>query len=343
MKAASLHPDTWAALFAQRDRPAHAILIGGRAGLLKTDLAIEFAAALLCEAPTPLGACGACPACNWFAQGNHPDFRYLRPDSEASAEEGEAKPAEKGKPSREIRIEQVRALADYLNTSTHRSGYRVIVVAPAEAMNRHTANALLKSLEEPRPGTVFLLVSDAPDLLLPTIRSRCRQIAISLPDRDKALEFLSSKGVLRAEHWLSRAGGAPGLALSLSSGSEGRLLEILERHFANERRLDARSAASDVEKLLRSEGDLEMISVVSWLHRRVIDRILVGNGLPARHFTEINGSARFADPADCVSKYNKINDKMLVFKKLSKHTLNNRLFLEEMFSVYSQSPVPEGA
>lgn len=342
MRIANLHSGTWAALQAQRERPAHAILLGGRAGLLKTELAIEYAASLLCEAPQSSHACGVCAACNWFAQGNHPDFRLIRPDAEASAEDGEAKPAEKGKPSREIRIEQVRALGDFLNTSTHRSGYRVIVVAPAEAMNRHTANALLKSLEEPRPGTVFLLVSDVPDLLLPTIRSRCRQIQIPPPRREKALEFLAARGTPRSDYWLSRAGGAPGLAMFLANGSEGRLLAVLERHLLNERHVDARAAASEVEKLLRGEDDLEMITVVSWLHRLAIDQALVGNNLLARHFSEMKAAEKSGESIENTKKYIKINEKMIEFKKLSKHTLNNRLFLEEMFSIYSRFGVMEG-
>jgi DNA polymerase-3 subunit delta' len=342
MRTSELHPGTWAILQAQRERPAHALLLGGRGGLLKTELAIEFAASLLCEAPETSGACGRCAACNWFSQGNHPDFRLLRPDAAAPTDEGETKQAEKGKPSREIRIEQVRAIVDFLNTSTHRSGYRVVVVAPAEAMNRNTANALLKSLEEPRPGTVFLLVSSAPDQLLPTIRSRCRQVQISLPLREKSLEYVSARGIPRTEYWLSRAGGAPGLALALANGSEGRLLGILEQHFLDEKHIDARAAAVEVEKLLRSEVDLEMITVVSWLHRLMIDKALAENRLPARHFPEMNGATKSAKTVLETKNHLKINNKIIEFKKLSKHTLNNRLFLEEMFSVYSRFGVTEG-
>src|SRR5262249_31352913 len=151
----------WEKLQARRQRLPHALLITGQRGLGKYALAKEFAAGLLCEDPGTDGrACGRCLACGWVAQGNHPDFRPLQPDALAEAE-NEAEDGKK-KASQQITIEQVRGLDDFFNIGTHRSGLRVILVYPTEAMNRNTANALLKSLEEPSPGTLFLLVSGEP-------------------------------------------------------------------------------------------------------------------------------------------------------------------------------------
>ncbi|HMV01241.1 MAG TPA: DNA polymerase III subunit delta', partial [Rhodocyclaceae bacterium] len=147
---------------ARRTRLPHALLLAGPRGLGKFALAQAFASGLLCEQPGMDGrSCGTCIACGWMAQGNHPDFRLLQPEALAAGDEGadEGK-GDKKKASQQITIDQVRELDDFLNVGTHRSGLRVILVHPAEAMNRSTANALLKSLEEPGAGTVFLLVSD---------------------------------------------------------------------------------------------------------------------------------------------------------------------------------------
>src|SRR5438105_9376666 len=165
----------WDELGRYRGQLPHALLLRGREGLGAEALARAFAQSLLCESPQAGGlACGRCPACNWFAQGNHPDFRMLQPESlapepPAESEEG---PAKKEKKSEQIRIDQVRALQDFLGVGTHRGGLRVIVVHPAETMNPNTQNALLKNLEEPPPGTVFVLVTANAERLLPTVRSR---------------------------------------------------------------------------------------------------------------------------------------------------------------------------
>src|SRR5690349_18829158 len=145
--------DAWKELGRYRGQRPHALLLRGREGLGAEALAQTFAQSLLCESPQADGLpCGRCPACNWFAQGNHPDFRLLQPESfapDAAAEGEDAPPAKKEKKSEQIRIDQVRALQDFLGIGTHRGGLRVIVVHPAEAMNENTQNALLKNLEEP--------------------------------------------------------------------------------------------------------------------------------------------------------------------------------------------------
>src|SRR5207247_4155502 len=112
-------------------------------------------------------------------------------------------------PILEIKIYQVRELADFLNIRSHRGGLRVALVHPAEEMNINAANALLKALEEPPAGAVFLLVSHRPARLLPTIRSRCVALPVAVPPREAALRWLSGQGMPDAERWLAYAGGAP--------------------------------------------------------------------------------------------------------------------------------------
>ena len=204
----------------------HAILLHGPHGTGKTRFAERFAQALLCEAPTANGdACDRCASCHWFVQYSHPDYRRLRPEvlDESTAAEGdetgEADESRKGAkttkvPSKEIKIDQIRALADFMNISTHRQGMRVVILYPAEALNAAASNALLKTLEEPPPHTIFLLVSNRPDRLLPTILSRCRKFALAMPPSRLALAWLAEQGIQDAEAWLAEQGGAPLAALA---------------------------------------------------------------------------------------------------------------------------------
>ncbi|HUX25456.1 MAG TPA: DNA polymerase III subunit delta', partial [Burkholderiales bacterium] len=166
-----------------RDKLPHALLFHGRAGIGKLHLAQVLAQSLLCENRSDIGlACGTCPACAWFTSGNHPDFRLVQPEVLAPAQEdgeaGEGGEEGKKKPSKQIKIEQIRALSDFLNVGSHRNGYRVVLIYPAESMNPGSANALLKSLEEPSSGVVFLLISHQPSKLLATVRSRCHALVL---------------------------------------------------------------------------------------------------------------------------------------------------------------------
>ena len=113
------------------------------------------------------------------------------------------------KPSRAILIDQVRAIGEFLALAAHRGGRRIVVLAPAEALNGPAANALLKLLEEPPPGAVFIAVTDELDAVLPTVRSRCVLLRAPVPTTEAALAWLRAQGVEDAEAKLAEAGGAP--------------------------------------------------------------------------------------------------------------------------------------
>lgn len=271
---------------AERERFAHAWLIHGLAGIGKRNFALAAAAALLCEQPRQAMACGACQACHWLASGNHPDFRRVRPEAVA-LEEGEvaeesASQAKKA-PSREIRVEQMRALSGWFNTATHRGGWRVAVVYPAQAMNHITANALLKVLEEPPPQTVFLLTTDAPDLLLPTIVSRCRRLPLSVPAFDEASAWLREQGVTDPADWLAAAGGAPLRALSLSQAGETPCPAWLQgflRELATDGAPEGGAWAATADAL---EG-MDAALWIDTLQRLFVDLSLVAVGAAPRYF-----------------------------------------------------------
>ncbi len=203
-------------LLASRSAMHHALLIEGQPHIGKQDFALAVAAALLCEAPDDGGqACGACLACGWFREGSHPDFRWVRPEANDPGFEAR----KDRKPSRQIRVEQVRAIAGFVNIGAHRAGRKVILVEPAEAMNAVSANALLKTLEEPAGDTVFLLVCGRPDALPATVRSRCRRHVLATPPAGAAAQWLAAQSGIdagEAADWIAAAGGAPLHALRLA-------------------------------------------------------------------------------------------------------------------------------
>lgn len=193
----------WQRLLAGRGRPAQALLLAGPRGVGKGALALAWAQALLCEAPLADGAaCGTCPACHWFDTGGHPDFRRVTLQ-EKTGKEGETRMATA------IEVDQAREAVDYVQLSTYRAGFRVVLVNPADSLNLAAANALLKVLEEPPLNTVFVLVSDQPRRLLPTIRSRCTRLDIGLPSIDQAAQWLAGQGVDDAKNLLALSGGTP--------------------------------------------------------------------------------------------------------------------------------------
>ncbi len=333
MNVISLHNKVWSGLLSRRERLPHAMLLIGQKGLGKFDLARQFAALLLCENPLPDGLhCGQCLACNWYAQGNHPDFRLLQPDAlsdELEVEEG------KKKPSQQITIEQVRALDDFLSVGTHRGGLRIVIVYPAEAMNRSTANSLLKTLEEPPPDTLFLLVSSESMRLLPTIRSRCQVVSIPVPPANIAATVLTEAGIDQPERWLALAGGSPGLAIELATTGQHAWLEMIISRLAAGDRAEPLSMAADVEKAIKeSKGKLSLKQLVDVMQKWLVDLTLARNGLPIRYF--LPQQATISRLADMIPHVRLIHAyrAFLTHRRAVEQPLNARLFLEGVFLDY---------
>ena len=168
---------------------AHALLLHAPGGVGQFELGLLLAQGWLCESTSvPLGErpCGPCASCRLVAAHSHPDLLVLVPEAlreglgwaAADAEEGGEDKAGKKKPSKEIRVDEVRAAIALALTTSSRGRGKVIVIHPAERMNAIAANAFLKTLEEPAGEARFVLCTAAPDGLLPTIRSRCQAIAL---------------------------------------------------------------------------------------------------------------------------------------------------------------------
>ena len=333
MNVIELHQPVWDGLQARRGQLPHALLLVGQKGLGKYELAKQFAASLLCESPEPHGlACGKCLACNWYSQGNHPDFRLLQPDAlneEAEAEEG------KKKLSQQITIDQVRGMDEFLTVGTHRGGLRIVIVNPTEAMNRSTANALLKTLEEPGPSTLFLLVSSEPIRLLPTIRSRCQVVPVPIPSAKRAAKILAEAGLADAGRWLALAGGSPILALEFSRSGETAWLEILIKRLSAGKATDPLGSASEIEKLIKeAKGKLLLKHVVEAIQKWLVDLTLAKNTMPVRYVlpqaTTISG---LADMIPAMRLINAYRD-MISNRQECEQPVNPRLFLEGLFLDY---------
>ncbi|MCB5363092.1 DNA polymerase III subunit delta' [Pusillimonas sp. CC-YST705] len=310
-----------------RNRFSHAWLIHGMSGIGKREFAKAAAAALLCEAPQAGLACGACAACHWVAKGSHPDLRLIRPDAVAQ-QEGET-PAEDSQEStrsksasKDIRVEQLRALHDWFNTATHRGGWRVAVLYPAEALNMISANALLKVLEEPPEHTLFLVVADAPDKLLPTLVSRCRRLPLPVPDRTSALKWLQDRQVAQPEAWLDARGGAPLHALAFSQESDDVCPAWL-RQWANAVNAEDEPDYMQLAQLLEAQATQIWLDT---LQRFIVDLQFATLNLPVRYFpslgevtTALAGRTDARIAADAAKWLNSQS-------RLAGHPLNARLF-----------------
>lgn len=153
----------------------HAYLFGGPEGIGKELTARVLAQAANCERSDG-DACGQCSACRRIADRNHPDMTWVLPEAEQIARGWAGRADFSATPSRDIRIAQIRALQERLSFKPLEARTRFIFISGAEAMNPQAQNALLKTLEEPPPATVLILIAAAPNQLLPTIRSRCLKL-----------------------------------------------------------------------------------------------------------------------------------------------------------------------
>lgn len=187
------------------------LLLTGPAGVGKRCAAVAVAQALNCLSPVrggplPIDACGRCSPCRRIAKASHPDFLLLEPGDSGN-----------------IKIDPVRQALEATAYLPFEARLRVVLVDEAEQVLPEAQNALLKSLEEPPRGTVFLLVTSQPETLLPTIRSRCSRV------RFGRLAPAEVAGLLiRREKMDSAEAHA---AAAVAEGSPGRALERRTRGF----------------------------------------------------------------------------------------------------------------
>ncbi len=199
----------------------HALLLQAAPGIGALEFALCLAQARLCESPQQGLACGRCVSCKLVQNHGHPDLFVLLPENlrrehgwPMSQDKGDTGEEGKRKPSRQIRIDDVRALLDWVTKTNSRGRGKAVVLHPAEALNEHAASALLKTVEEPPLGTRLVLTCTDPQRLLPTIRSRCQMLALPVPTPAQAAAWLAERQVARPQVLLAACDGHPLQALA---------------------------------------------------------------------------------------------------------------------------------
>ena len=190
----------------QQKRMPHALLLSGPEGIGLKRFALVFAKQVLCpskNSSTDL-ACEKCKSCNLFDAKSHPDLKLIEPEIAGKA----------------IKIEQIRELINYVSFKSFSGDIKIVIIKPADAMNRNTANALLKTLEEPPSQSAVILLSNYPSKIPITIKSRCQKIDFRPTFDEITTEWLNKNledTKFSSELLLRLAGGGPLKAIELAS------------------------------------------------------------------------------------------------------------------------------
>lgn len=193
----------------------HALLLHGAPGDGSFEFALALAQAWLCEGGQGTRPCGQCASCRLVHSMTHPDLNLRMPQAEAIARGWPVTVEPNRKPSKQIRIGEVREAIDWITTTTARGRAKVLVLFPAETMNDTAASALLKTLEEPSPSARLVLCAAEPARLMPTVRSRCQRVVLPRPTPAQAAAWLQEQGVSEAPALLAAAAARPLDALAL--------------------------------------------------------------------------------------------------------------------------------
>lgn len=278
----------WLAPTLERARAAaergHALLLHGAAGDGVFECAELIAHAWLCEASDPSARpCGQCASCHLLQGGAHPDLHRLLPETlreqlgvqGQGGDGGKVEPGGKArrKPSRQIRIEEVRAAIDWIVTTSSRGGAKIVLIHPAEAMNLQSASALLKTLEEPPAGARLLLTTEDPARLLPTVRSRCQVLRLEPPRAGQARAWLLEQGMAEPDVLLAASSGRPLEALTMSAAG------------VDARRWSALPAAV-LARQAQAFAGLALPAVISALQKLCHDGLALAAGAPPRFFPD---------------------------------------------------------
>lgn len=345
----------------------NAILLHGQSGIGKFAFSVELAKALLCEnSSAAIRPCNQCEACHWFDTGNHPDFIALVPETHRkllphanyegddtskrskSSRDDDGESSDK-KERKNISIEETRSAIENLSIGSHRGGNRVILIYPLEMLRPDSANTLLKSLEEPPASTIFILLADRVDRVLPTIRSRCRLLTAPRPNREDGLAWLKNQlstisglkvSDADIETIYDEQGGAPFSVLS----------SLIARHNKDDKdeltisiqasRYLLQSMAQGIrinwldtaEKTHKAQYGFLLASMQRW----VSDLQSVTQGGEPRyypkHFNTLEGLSRMAN----VPKLHHFWKSLIQARRHENHPLANRIQLEALLSQYQQ-------
>ena len=316
------------AALAQRSSWPHALLIHGPRGIGKHALALTFAQALLCEVSAPDGlGCGECPGCRYARAGQHPDLLRLELLL-IDPEEGTLETVET------IGIDRVRALTEFVQLSSHRQRAKVAVIAPAERMQPAAANALLKTLEEPPPGSYLILVSDHPARLPATILSRCRKLLAPTPTPAEASAWLAAQGVASPDLALARSSGAPLAALAYTDPNVESERSAWIAALARPSSLSVSQLAARIDAGGKDQRKPRLAHVLDWLIGWTADLARVAAGGAARQNPDaVESLQRLATQVAPITLF-RYHRALLQQRVLLAHPLQPRLVAEALLIDY---------
>ena len=207
----------------QQARLPHAILIEAKSELIGASFIWHLTMLLLCNNNQQIDPCGQCQSCSLMLANTYPDFSFISLMQDSKTK----------KMNKNIKIEQIRNLIHEVYLTRRYDNLKVVAIHPAEKMSIAGANSILKTLEEPAPFSLILLLTHNKGKVPVTIRSRCQVLTLEHPDRTVALNWLARQGLNEAEssQYLDFSTGDPLLALNLHSNQYGAVVKLFKTQF----------------------------------------------------------------------------------------------------------------
>jgi DNA polymerase-3 subunit delta' len=291
------------------DRLSHGLLIHEDPGAGGLELARWITQRVNCTShPAP---CGECQSCRWIAAGQHPDVTQLFPEGD----------------SKQVLIQAVRDLAADLALTAHTKGYKVAIVAPADAMNPFAANALLKTLEEPPKRTLVLLVTSQPSRLLATLRSRCSKLRLVAPAREAAARWLeAARGAGPWNEALAATGAGP-FALLEADPAELATLRADTVKILQEIGSGSLQPPAVADRWARGDLATRLACLESWVTERILE------STPKRDVTHLSGAGL---PLN-ICRLFEFSDAVRDMRRLSSTSINKTMAVEALLWRWARS------
>ena len=305
----------------QENSLPHALLLHGISGLGKQHFAHSLATYLLCTQKDQQ-ACGNCKSCKLILAQTHPDFYCIQPEAE----------------SKVIRVDQIRDLIAQLNQTTHSNLYKIAILNPADMLHVSAANSLLKTLEEPPPNTVLILVTHQMAMLPATIRSRCQMINFVPPKAEATKVWLTQQ--------ITNSPIDDRLLMSLAGDAPLRAIELLQQHKLKQRKQCIEQiievASGKNEPVLTAAQLLKtnLSEIFVWLESIVMDLIRLKLNLTLDQLTNqdtINLLQTLHEKISISSLFVYLDTLNKMRRKANLSNLNQQLVLEDLFYTLSRA------
>ena len=322
----SIYPwfkDAWIAIHENKNLP-HALIFKGKEGIGKYNFAVKFAKSYLCQKTLSNHLpCEACSSCEWFPDV-HPDFKHIAPIENEDDELSKRKTVRK----KNILIDQIRELSEYLELSVHQEkGRRVVLIERADSLNHAASNALLKILEEPPENTLFILVTSQTQKLIATIRSRCQLLDLRSPSLDEAKTFLIDQKIIHEDSLLSYTGGSPFIAIKELENQSER--EMIIQLLSQGHNIDI----TKVNYAILTQGlDWTLNVIQKWVFDLLLSLHAQQNYYFKKEEKRIQSQAKQINLDNLLLFTNELNE----LKKIASHPINQELQLQNIFIKYKQ-------